>query len=368
MSFKEEALRLIAFYLPQFHPIPENDLWWGEGFTEWTNVTRATALFPDHYQPHQPAELGYYDLRDPEVRLFQAQLAEQYGIYGFCYYHYWFEGKRLLEQPFNEVHQTGQPDYPFCLCWANESWTRNWDGGAKELLIGQRYSPDDDRNHIRWLASPFSDRRYIRVDGKPLLLVYRANRFPDPRATTDIWRDEAHKMGLGELYLCRVESFPDEHGDPKALGFDAAVEFQPDWSQLPLHRKLLRRLSIEVGFKYDDVYDYESYVDRMLAKKQPDYRLHPCLTPGWDNSARRKVQTTILHQSTPDIYEKWLRAIIQRTNAAAGEKLVFINAWNEWGEGCHLEPCQRWGRAYLESTRKVVQEMHAQATAVTPQS
>ena len=225
-------LRAIAFYLPQFHPIPENDEWWGKGFTEWTNVSKANPLFEGHYQPHIPGELGYYDLRSPQTRKAQAKLAREYGIHGFCYYHYWFNGKLLLNQPLDEVLASGEPEFPFCLCWANEDWTRAWDGRSGEVLIGQAYNHDDDRAHMRYLAPIFTDNRYIRVGGKPLFLVYRANRMPDPKKTAELWREEARSLGIGELYLCRVESFPDEHADPAAIGFDASVEFQPDWTQL----------------------------------------------------------------------------------------------------------------------------------------
>ena len=227
-----ESIRAIAFYLPQFHPISENDQWWGKGFTEWTNVAKAEPLFPGHYQPHIPADLGFYDLRLPETRQAQADLARESGIYGFCYYHYWFNGKQLLDRPFNEVLASGKPDFPFCLCWANENWTRVWDGKDNNVLIEQKYSEEDDRQHIRALADAFRDERYIRVNGKPLFLVYRATKIPDPRKTTAIWREEAQKLGIGDLYLCRVESFRDERSDPGEIGFDAAVGFQPDWPTL----------------------------------------------------------------------------------------------------------------------------------------
>ncbi|MDA8086785.1 MAG: glycoside hydrolase family 99-like domain-containing protein, partial [Nitrospiraceae bacterium] len=207
---RETHPKLIAFYLPQYHPIPENDSAWGKGFTEWTNVAKAKPLFPGHYQPHLPADLGFYDLRLAETREAQADLARQYGIYGFCYYHYWFKGRTPLGRPLQEVLASGRPDFPFCLCWANERWTRAWDGGMNDVLIDQNYSREDDIDHIRWLCNIFRDSRYIKVKGKPLLLVYKSADLPDPGGTAALWRKEAERLGLPGLYLCRVESFGNE--------------------------------------------------------------------------------------------------------------------------------------------------------------
>jgi lipopolysaccharide biosynthesis protein len=356
------SARLLAFYLPQYHPIPENDRWWGAGFTEWTNVAEARPLFPGHEQPHIPADLGFYDLRSGDVREAQAQLAREYGIAGFCYYHYWFNGRRLLGRPLDEVLGTGRPDFPFCLCWANENWTRVWDGGSGDVLMRQNYSEEDDRQHIRWLAKAFRDRRYITVDGRPLLLVYRASILPDPARTMAIWREEARRLDVGEPFLCRVESFPDERGDPAALGFDAAVEFQPDWVNLgrPLRRNkrwvALRKVGLTNGeYGKHRIHEYGEVVERMLRRPSPSYRRYPCVTPSWDNTPRRKQHGVILRHSTPELYERWLRETIETaTRDAAGQPLVFINAWNEWGEGAHLEPSRRWGREYLEATRKAL--------------
>jgi lipopolysaccharide biosynthesis protein len=354
-------LRVLAFYLPQFHPIPENDEWWGTGFTEWTNVVRARPLFREHDQPRLPADLGFYDLRVPEVREQQAGLARDHGIHGFCYYHYWFNGRRLLGRPFEEVLSSGRPDFPFALCWANEDWTRAWTGRGNEQLLRQEYSEDDDREHIRWLAGPFSDDRYIRVDGKPLFLVYRAGTLPDPAGTTARWREEARRLGIGELYLCRVESFA-ESGDPRRLGFDAAVEFQPDWPRLgpSLRRRRAWRALRGVGlsdlaYGRHRIYDYGDVVDRMLRKPTPDYLRFPGVTPSWDNSPRRSEDAVILREATPERYEGWLRSVVSSFDPPTPEEnLVFINAWNEWAEGNVLEPTRRWGRRHLEATRRAI--------------
>lgn len=353
--------KLIAFYLPQFHPIPENDAWWGGGFTEWTNVRKAQPLFRGHYQPHVPGELGYYDLRSPETRQAQADLARAHGIHGFCYYHYWFNGRRVLERPFDEVLASGQPDFPFCLCWANENWTRTWDGLDDDVLLAQNYSDADDLAHIRWLARVFRDERYIRIDGKPVFLVYRSTALPDAKRTTTIWREEAARLGIGELMLLRVESnFIGERGDPRPLGFDAAVEFQPD--ALTLFEQRRDRVpggEINVGGKWQfrggDLWiPYREVIDAMLARVPVNYPRFPGLSPGWDNTPRRGEGGAGITDSTPAEFERWLRAVLDECarRRAAGDisgEAVFINAWNEWGEGCHLEPDQKWGRAFLDA-------------------
>jgi lipopolysaccharide biosynthesis protein len=359
-------IKAIAFYLPQFHPVPENDEWWGKGFTEWTNVTKAKPLFPGHYQPHLPADLGFYDLRLPEVRQAQADLARQYGIHGFCYYHYWFHGKRLLERPFNEVLASGQPDFPFCLCWANQNWTRRWDGKEQEILIEQTYSEEDDRQHIQWLASAFADPRYIKVDGKPLFLVYLVSELPDPVRTSEIWREECRRLGIGEIILASVHSQIEEHKDPRLIGFDIAIEFQPDWTQLTNpHRlpggfigKARRKLNLTFPpYSSNLIYDYTSAVERMIRKRTPTkYRRIPCVMPGWDNCARKSQQAIILRDSSPQVYKYWLEKTVEKELAreAEEEKVIFINAWNEWAEGNHLEPCRKWGHEYLEATKEVL--------------
>jgi hypothetical protein len=371
-----QALRLIAFYLPQFYPTPYNDEWWGKGFTEWTNVVQGRPHFKDHYQPHLPADLGFYDLRLPEAREAQAELAREYGVYGFCYYHYWFNGKRILERPLDEVLASGRPALPFCVSWANESWTRTWKGHQDKVLMQQSYSPEDDLKHIRHLLPTLSDDRYIQVDGKPLLLVYRIELLPDPVATAEIWRREAEKWGLRGLFLVSLESNY-VHGitSPAAVGFDATVRFQPDYTvpapvliqsparvgavkaiktHIPWLHRGVKRLKSQPQSVPDSLVDYAGLY-RNWQNRPPRVERHfECVTPMWDNSARRYRGATIVTGSSPQLYEQWLREVVHSTVPGSdGQKTVFINAWNEWAEGCHLEPCQKWGRQYLEATRRV---------------
>lgn len=368
---KQLPVRLIAFYLPQFHPIPENDHWWGQGFTEWTNVVKAKPLFSGHHQPHLPSDLGFYDLRVPEVRESQARLAQDYGISGFCYYHYWFEGRRLLNRPFDEVLESGRPDFPFCLCWANENWTRAWDGRDREILIQQRHSLEDDKLHIEHLMSAFQDPRYIRVGGKPLFLVYKTELLPDPVRTAEVWRRQAMAAGIGELYLARVENSSARSGDPRAIGFDAAVEFAPDWGVLPTpmfrdgHWRLLTKVQQGLGglgfipraYLEHRVYRYDDLVRSMMAKPPVGYKRFRCVTPRWDNSARRPTDSVVFRGSTAAGFEDWLRRVVAGTvdTFQGDERIVFVNAWNEWAEGNHLEPDQLFRRAYLEAIARVLQ-------------
>jgi lipopolysaccharide biosynthesis protein len=341
------AARLVAFYLPQFHPIPENDAWWGEGFTEWTNVAKAEALFGGHYQPRLPGELGFYDLRLAQTREAQAQLAREAGIEAFCYYHYWFDGKRLLGRPFEEVLSSGSPDFPFCLCWANEPWSRRWDGRDHDVLQPQTYSPEDDLEHIHWLIPALSDPRALTVDGKPVFLVYQARDLPDAAATVELWRREARRAGLPGLYLLTVETGWDAGWDATTVGFDAKVLFQPQFSIL----QTVPQLQLDAPETLR-VFDYQQ-AWRVLADPEPvAYPRYESVCAGWDNSPRTGEHGWVLHNSSPEAYEEWLRSAITRAQKQPRDRrLVFLNAWNEWAEGAHLEPDARHGRMYLEATR-----------------
>lgn len=357
------ALRFLAFFLPQYHPIPENDEWWGPGFTDWANVARARPVIRGHYQPHIPADLGFYDLRLSEARAAQAAMASAYGIDAFCYYHYWFEGRRLLQKPFEAVLRTGEPDFPFCLCWANENWTRRWSGRDGEVLMRQGYSEQDDLIHIRWLAEAFSDSRYLTIRGRPVFLVYRAASLPDPLRTTETWRRELVRLGVGDPYLCLVHSFDADRLDPRPVGFDAAVKFEPDWRSLEQQRNgsLVRRGFRRIfrpgsPYRTNTLRDHPSAVAYSLHQPKSEYRLYPGVSPGFDNSPRRpNGGATVLTDSSPELYEAWLREVVRRFEPFGPEEnLVFINAWNEWAEGNHLEPCQRWGKGFLEAHARVV--------------
>ena len=352
---------VIAFFLPQFHPIAENDAWWGKGFTEWRNVTRARPAFPGHIQPRLPAELGFYDLRVPETRNQQAELAREHGVSAFCYYHYWFNGRRLLERPVEGVLKSGEPDFPFLLCWANENWTRRWDGADHEILMAQHYSAEDDLDHIRALAPVFADPRYYRFQGKPVFLIYRTEIIPDIKATVERWRNEAVRLGLGELFLGRVESF-DGETDPRSLGLDFAVEFAPRWRLTPSRefgegiRATLRRRGLLVdGYVRNSVHSYEALMRAMLARPDAQYPLSRCACPSWDNTPRRPTGATIMHGATPELFEKWVSSLLANPTLVDGAPLpVFVNAWNEWAEGAHLEPCSVFGRGFLEALRSAV--------------
>lgn len=354
--------RVIAVNLPQFHPFKENDEWWGKGFTEWTNVTKGKPRFKGHYQPHLPTDTGFYDLRLPEARQMQADMAREVGIYGFCYYHYWFNGKQLMERPLSDMLTLGEPDFPFMLCWANENWTRAWDGGEKQILIKQDYSEADDRNHIRFLCQNyFSDRRYIRVDGKPVFIIYHSTLIPEIGKSLEVMRDEARKMGE-ELYLCRFESFW-EMGEKYLLdGFDAAIDFQPRFNYIASRNFIKRQIekqkrAYHIRHEGVDFYDYKMNVNHALANMDHDYKWFPCITPMWDNSCRRVGMVSSGYiNNTPELYEYWLRKTLEKAKTfSVDENFVFINAWNEWAEGNHLEPDIKWGRQYLDATKRAIE-------------
>lgn len=342
-------IRTIAFYLPQFHPIPENDAWWGKGFTEWTNVTKAQPLFTGHYQPHFPADLGYYDLRVRETRLEQIKMAKASGIDGFCYHYYWFSEKRLLERPLDEMLLDPESDMPFCLCWANENWTRRWDAAEHEVLIAQEYGPDSDVSFIKSVIPFFQDPRYIRVDGAPVLVVYRPQHIPDSRKSVQAWRDYCATIGIPKLHL--VCALTHQNWDYKEYGFDAGVEFPPHNLSV---RNLASELDLNADF-YGSCVDYRDIAEQYLAlERGHDNNVYRSVFPSWDNTARRHKNARVILNGTPENYEFWLARALRRTakDFPDEDRLVFINAWNEWAEGCHLEPDCKYGHAFLDATRR----------------
>jgi hypothetical protein len=370
--------RVIAAYLPQFHPIPENDKWWGKGFTEWTNVTKAKPLFKEHYQPHLPTESGFYDLRLKESRLNQEKLAKEHGIYGFCYYHYWFDGKQILDMPIKSKLQNPDEDLPFMLCWANENWTRKWDGGNNEILLQQNYSRTDSVKFAKHLIPYFQDKRYIRKNGKVLFSIYRSDIIPNVTEYIEEIRKEAIKYGI-EVEISRFESFGNA-GVEFMNGFDSAVEFQPFSEQLTKFRskilqprynkKLIRRVLLKVlekiGFPHQrkkfiwknfDKLNYKEYVSFIEQNYSisKDYLRYPGITPSWDNTARRKEYESFLFiNSEPDEFNRWLNFLVKKikeSNKSELNGIIFINAWNEWAEGNHLEPCIKYNKSFLEKIK-----------------
>lgn len=342
-------VRTIAFYLPQFHAIRENDEWWGEGFTEWTNVKPAASQFNGHYQPHVPGELGYYNLLDKNIQRRQIELAKLYGVEGFCFYYYWFDGHRLLEQPIENYLADSSLDHPFCLCWANENWSRRWDGNDAQILIGQNHSEADDLAFAADVARYMADARYIKIDGKPLLVIYRPSLLPSAKTSSERWRAWFRANGFGEIYLAYTQSFEAE--DPRKYGFDAAIEFPPNNSNPPNITPEIQGAS--AAFQ-GTVYDWDVFLERSKNYVKPAYTLFRSVCPSWDNTARRKNKGTVFAKSTPAKYQQWLENAIAYTENSfpnPEERLIFVNAWNEWAEGAHLEPDARYGYAWLQATR-----------------
>jgi len=355
----------IAFYLPQYHPIPENDKWWGKGFTEWTNVAKAKPLFRGHYQPHIPADLGYYDLRVPETRYAQAEMAKASGIEGFCYWHYWFAGKRLLDRPFREVLESGKPDFPFCLAWANESWSGVWHGNPDRILMEQTYPGEEDYSaHFAELLCAFSDSRYITVYGKPLLVVYKPDQIPDSRRFMDYWRELAAKSGLKGLYIvgCAKETWdPISHGfdavclDTYSIGLIKLKHFQRHWF-LKMTERIIRKDLNRIyrrAISRPAVYRYSDFTKQALPDMRHDCEQFPTAIANWDNTPRSGLDGIILRGSTPELFRRHLRDAIEKVRQRTPEKrIIFLKSWNEWAEGNYLEPDERFGHQYMDIIRE----------------
>jgi lipopolysaccharide biosynthesis protein len=359
-----DHVHVVAFYLPQFHPIPENDQWWEPGFTEWTNVTRARRLYPGHYQPRLPGELGFYDLRLPETREAQAALAAEYGVSAFCYWHYWFgAGRRLLERPFNEVLESGRPDFPFCLGWANQTWSGIWHGAPSRVLMEQTYvdvhGERDYRAHFEAVLPAFMDPRYLRIDGRPLFLVYDPTDLPEPQRFLDLWRKWAADEGLpGIFFVGRTETM----GRSSDADFDAfTLERVPpriitrsDWP-----RRVARKLGIP------PLRSYRRFSER-TALGISDGPSFPTVITGFDNTPRSGAGGVVLHGAAPSLFESQVTRAVAHviSEQPVGQRVVFVKSWNEWAEGNYLEPDQRYGRAYLEALAKGIAKGSAEAEAI----
>jgi lipopolysaccharide biosynthesis protein len=344
--------RAIAFYLPQFHPIPENDAWWGKGFTEWTNTARARPLFPGHRQPNIPADLGFYDLRVPETRQAQATLARRHGVEAFCYYHYWFAGRRILQRPFDEVLASGAPDFPFCLCWANESWTGVWHGAPDRILIEQTYpGRHDHAAHFAVLQPAFADRRYLRVDGKPLFLLYKPEQLPDPAATLALWRAMAAEAGLGGLHIAGITTRAG--WDPRPHGFDAKIVppliVTRPWVSRR-HPLAWARARYEQWRRWPTMISYRAVVEAQMSRPVPEYEAYPCLVHAWDNTPRAGRNGVVFTGASPALFGRLLDGAVRVLRDKPPERrLLFLKSWNEWAEGNYLEPDLALGDGYLRA-------------------
>ncbi len=360
----ELKARLIAFYLPQFHPIPENDEWWGRGFTEWTNVAKAKPLFIGHQQPNIPADLGFYDLRLPDVREAQAELARAYGIEGFCYWHYWFGGgKRLLERPFSEVLKHGKPDFPFCLAWANHTWSGIWHGCPDRVLMEQTYQGREDFTaHFYAMIDALVDSRYMKIDGRNIFCVYRPFDLQRARLFIETWRELAVKEGIPGFYFIGITDYPWKMPED---GYDAFTT-NPPVGMLPYRGVTSINEEIEretLKWRYfskekphlPQIYSYGVFIQNAFPEETRRAEFFPCVVPNWDNTPRSGLNGFVLHGSTPELYAEHLReAIGLVADRTSDQRVVFIKSWNEWAETNYLEPDMRWGKAYLENTLRIL--------------
>lgn len=362
-------MKVIAFYLPQYHRVKENDIWWGDGFTEWTNTRKAKPLFPNHNQPREPYNDYYYDLLDPAARQWQSDIAKKHGIYGFCYYHYWFKGKRLLETPMKLVLESGEPDFPFCLSWANEPWTRIWyAGGEKEVLIAQEYGDEKDwAEHFNYLSQVFSDKRYIRIDNKPVFIIYRPETIGPCEEMLTLWNKLAKENGFNGIYFINtLTGYANKLNNDK---FEAAIEFEPGYTiknNLPffyktrrLSRRLVKKMLTTLGCDNNLFLDrncYDVIWQQILRRKPSKTKTILGAFLDWDNTARRSKNGLIIDGASPDKFQKYLSRQIDRAKREYSCEYLFINAWNEWAEGTYLEPDKKYGYAYLEAVRNALIE------------
>lgn len=349
--------KLIAFYLPQFHTFKENDEWHGKGFSEWTNVTKAIPQFTGHNQPQLPIDVGFYDLSTDKVMYRQIELAKNYGIYGFCFHYYWFSGKRLMEKPIFNYLNNKELDLPFCLCFANENWSKNWDGGDKEVLIEQKFLEDDPKQFAQDIMPFFADERYIKIKNKPILVVYKPQLFKKEilKNFADELNKKAKENGLDGVYLIMAKT-QDIETNPKEFFMDAVVEFPPHIIDR-YAKKVIKKTYLNPSFN-GRIFDMEGFIKKQEYLYETDYKLYKTVFPSWDNTARKAYTGASVFEISPELYKKWLKDCINWTKEKNNkdEQFIFINAWNEWAEGAHLEPDQKYGYAYLQATKEVLEE------------
>lgn len=356
----DKKYRIIAHYLPQYYPIPENNKWWGNGFTEWVNVASARSLFKGHVQPHIPADLGFYDLRYPEIRQMQAKLATEAGIEGFCYWHYWFgKDKRLLEYPFNEVLRLGKPHFPFCLAWANHSWyAKTWDSKKpNKLLIKQEYNGVDDYvKHFYEMLPAFQDPRYITVKEKKFFVIFDPLGSPEIQTFIDTWRNLAVKNGLNDFYFVGHGLRSKRHSIMK-LDFDA---FQDNslfeiTQRGDMYKYFLSRIKIKLFKRPSKIYDYSHTMKKLLDPAFKEESVIPTIYPNWDHSPRSKQQGLILTNPSPSAFKAHVKDILNLIKQKdTEERIAMIKSWNEWGEGNYLEPDRQYGTAYLDVLKSLI--------------
>lgn len=352
-------MRVIAYYLPQFHAIPENDAWWGKDFTEWVSVRRARPLFKGHQQPVEPGELGYYNLLNPAIRQMQADLAREAGIEGFCYWHYWFNGHQLLEKPLQQVVKSGKPDFPFCIGWANESWkAKTWLDQQRKpdrMLIEQTYSPEDDKAHFEAILPILRDKRYIQVDGKPLIVVYRPFDLLDAQAWVQRWQEMAKSAGFNGLFLMGHVAYQKQIDAVLKMGFDAVnlIPFGDTKRNKKLAIQHLFTLIKHLQGRSPLVYDYEDAIKVFASPVMQREYVVPTILPNWDHSPRSRMRAFVMHNSTPEAFREHVEAIKQIVDKKQNQ-LVMLKSWNEWGEGNYMEPDQTWGRQYINAMKAVL--------------
>lgn len=371
-------MKIIAFFLPQFHSFPENDRWWGKGFTEWTNTRKAKPLFKGHNQPREPLDDNYYNLLDEKTMKWQSKIAKKYGIHGFCYYHYWFkDGKRLMEKPLENMLSNKSINMKFCLSWANEPWTRRWDGLEKEVLMPQEYGNKDDwRKHFEYLMNFFRDDRYIKEDNKPLFIIYRPELIPNLKEMLDYWSELAIENGLyGIKYVYQFPVVYYSNHENKDL-FSDGIKFEPIFSDssieysminkkskiiylLKNYKYLIEKLKLKLNKtfkkKFPNIFNYDRIWNNILNSKIVD-NFYPGAFVDWDNSARRGYDANIYYGSTPEKFKKYMKKLVKKAKEEYKKDIIFINAWNEWAEGAYLEPDKKNGYKYLEAIKEVLDE------------